>query len=199
VNRYVFFLPYLSLTRVNPSHHRFISTNVSITRWCLVRIPLVPFISSNISFLFPLHAINSHFGTPLQRIHVLVYIPKSYNFPIICWAVVFETLTICWLWLLIKHSAQWFYDSYFDKLWALGGEMHVYVYTPTKHMVEQCVRFQNQEEWNGMISFLGGVLVFGSGIEWNGLVPRKGIFARDAEYTRPPKSAGRGRTRWNGD
>jgi hypothetical protein len=45
-------------------------------------------------------------------------------------------------------------------------------------------------EWDD--SFLGAVLVFGSGIEWNGLVPRKGIFVRDAECTRPPKSAGRG-------
>jgi hypothetical protein len=62
-----------------------------------------------------------------------------------------------------------------------------------------CVRFQNQEEWNGMVPFLGGILVFGSVAEWNGMVPRKGIFFRDAEYTHPSKSAGRGRTRWNGD
>jgi hypothetical protein len=34
--------------------------------------------------------------------------------------------------------------------------------------------------------------VFGSGIEWNDLIPRKGIFARDAECTRSPKSAGQG-------
>jgi hypothetical protein len=55
-----------------------------------------------------------------------------------------------------------------------------------------CVRFENVREWNGTVPFLGGVLVFGSGIEWNGLVPRKGIFFRDAECTHPPKSAGRG-------
>jgi hypothetical protein len=78
-----------------------------------------------------------------------VYIPKIYNFPIICWVGAFETLTICWLWLLIKNSARWFYDSYFDKLWitvslALGGEVHVYVYTLTKHMVEQKSTFSDQ-------------------------------------------------------
>jgi hypothetical protein len=55
-----------------------------------------------------------------------------------------------------------------------------------------CVRFENVREWNGTVPFLGAVLVFGSGIEWNGLVPRKEIFFRDAECTRPPKSAGRG-------
>jgi hypothetical protein len=43
-------------------------------------------------------------------------------------------------------------------------------------------------EWN----LLGAILAFGSGIGWNGTVPRKGIFRPDAERTRPGKSAGRG-------
>ena len=57
-----------------------------------------------------------------------------------------------------------------------------------------CVRFQNQVEWNGTVPFLRRILAFGFEMEWNQLIPQNGIFAPDAEYTRPADSAGRGGT-----
>jgi hypothetical protein len=57
-----------------------------------------------------------------------------------------------------------------------------------------CVRFWDLLEWNVTIPFLQGVLAFGSGIKWNGTVPKKRIYRVDSECTRPAESAERGGT-----
>ena len=49
-------------------------------------------------------------------------------------------------------------------------------------------------EWNETVPHLEPVLVFGCEMEWNELVPQKGIFPPDAERTGPAESAGRGGT-----
>ena len=49
-------------------------------------------------------------------------------------------------------------------------------------------------EWNGTVPHLEPVLVFGCEMEWNEVVPQKGIFPPDAERTGPAESAGRGGT-----
>ena len=45
-------------------------------------------------------------------------------------------------------------------------------------------------EWNGTVPHPEPILMFGWKMEWNKVVPRKGIFSPDAERTRPAKSAG---------
>ena len=60
--------------------------------------------------------------------------------------------------------------------------------------IQGCVHFWNLLEWNGIVPFLRCILAFVSGTEWNQLVPQNGIFAPDAEYTRPADSVGRGGT-----
>jgi hypothetical protein len=57
---------------------------------------------------------------------------------------------------------------------------------------------QNLLEWDVTVPFLEAILAFGSGIGWNGVIPRKRIFARDAERPRPPKSSERGGTECDG-
>ena len=49
-------------------------------------------------------------------------------------------------------------------------------------------------EWNGTIPFPKPILAFGSGMEWNGVEPEKGIFPQYAESTGPADSAGLGGT-----
>jgi hypothetical protein len=45
-------------------------------------------------------------------------------------------------------------------------------------------------EWNGTVPHLEAVLVFSSKKEWNGMVPRKGISALDAERTHSTEIGG---------
>ena len=49
-------------------------------------------------------------------------------------------------------------------------------------------------EWNGTVPFREPVLVFFLGMEFNRVVPKKGIFSQYAEPTGPADSAGRGGT-----
>jgi hypothetical protein len=51
-----------------------------------------------------------------------------------------------------------------------------------------CVRFQNEEEWDGTVPHLDPIPVFGCAEERNQLVPQKGIFPLYAEPTHSTKS-----------